>query len=122
MTERDDFLREHLSPPADPDSESVDRQPEVPPTPLVGPDDTPPRNNALDDSLLPPGPDSDGRHLAEEDRRDPWPTDPSRTNTGPQRIPPGGYRHDPPPARPGEPGGMRPEGRSGSPLRRSPPA
>ncbi len=111
MTERDDFLREHLSPPADPDSESVDRQPEVPPTPPVGPHDTPPRNNALDDSLLPPGPDSDGRHLAEQDRRDPWPTDPSRTNTGPQRIPPGGYRQDPPPARPDEPGGMRPEGR-----------
>ena len=126
MTERDDFLREHLSPPAESDTDSADRQPEVPSSLPVGSDDTPPRNNAVDDGdARRPAEDEDGgyrsadepvRPVGREDggRREPWRTDPSWTDTGPQRIPPGGYQQGPPPARQGErdPRAMgRPQGR-----------
>ena len=58
MTERDDFLREHLSPPADSDDQPSGRPPETPPP--AEQDDTPPRI-ALDDPQRPTGPDNDGR-------------------------------------------------------------
>ncbi len=37
-------------------------------------------------------------------RREAWPAESDRIDTGPQRIPPGGLRHGPPPGRPAEPG------------------
>ena len=132
MTERDDFLREHLSPPADSDDQPSGRPPETPPP--AEEDDTPPRI-ALDDPRRPTGLDNDGlrppedanRRPPEEPgrpagpddrvRREPWSAD--RVHTGPQRIPPGGSRQGPPPAQAGGPparGGDqgaagRPEGR-----------
>ena len=48
MTERDDFLREHLSPPADSYDQPSGRPPETPPP--AEEDDTPPRI-ALDDPI-----------------------------------------------------------------------
>ena len=128
MTERDDFLREHLSPPADSDDESSGRPPETPSSPPpAGQDDTPPRSPA-DDAPRPIGPDYDGWRVLEDAgrrppeepgwpagtddraRREPW--SPDRVDTGPQRIPPGGLRQGFPPARPGEPGHAgRPAGR-----------
>ena len=132
MTERDDFLREHLSPPADSYDQPSGRPPETPPP--AEEDDTPPRI-ALDDPRRPTGLDNDGlrppedaiRRPPEEPgrpagpddrvRREPWSAD--RVHTGPQRIPPGGSRQGPPPAQAGGPparGGDqgaagRPEGR-----------
>ena len=45
----------------------------------------------------PTSPDDRARHEA-------WPAESDRIDTGPQRIPPGGLRHGPPPGRPAEPG------------------
>lgn len=120
MTERDDFLREHLSPPSDAGSEPS-RPPEPPQPPAHddaqqrnGVDDGPRRGldadgrQAADDSVRRP-PDEPGRPTGPDDRRPRWTVDSSRTHTGPQRIPPGGFRQGPPPVRPTEPG--HPEGR-----------
>ncbi len=107
MTERDDFLREHLSPPADSDEPSS-RPTET--TPSSGQDENPGRN-AGDDT--PPSFEADGRRTPEapgrrpteplvrpdDSRREPWPT-------GPQRIPPGGFRQTPPPGRAAELGAV----------------
>ncbi len=124
MTERDDFLREHLSPPADSDDETSGRPPETP-TP-AGQDDTPPRI-VVDDPQRPTGPDDDGLRppedavrrpleepgrpagLDDRARRELWSAD--RVQTGPQRIPPGGSRQGPPPAQAGGPPAGRHEGR-----------
>jgi hypothetical protein len=64
VTERDDFLREHLSPPADSDDEPAGRPPEMPPStpPPAGQDDTPP-HNPVDDAPRPTGPDNDGSRV-----------------------------------------------------------
>ena len=64
MTERDDFLREHLSPPADSDDEPAGRPQEMPPStpPPAGQDDTPP-HNPVDDAPRPTGPDNDGSRV-----------------------------------------------------------
>ncbi|MGZ4512284.1 MAG: nucleotide-binding protein [Mycobacterium sp.] len=103
MTDRDDFLREHLSPPSDAGEEPAARH-EAPRPPAA--DDTSARNG-VDDTPRPSGPTARPR----------WSADANRTQTGPQRIPPGGFRHGPPPIRPTEPGapgaGMagHPEGR-----------
>ena len=116
MTERDDFLREHLSPPADSDDEPAGRPPEMPPStpPPAGQDDAPP-HNPVDDAPRPTGPDNDGSRVPDDRaRREPWPPDSNQAQTGPQRIPPGGYRQGPPPARPAErepDAAGRPEGR-----------
>ncbi len=94
MTERDDFLREHLSPPADSDDPGLRRPNEA--SPPAGPDAS-------------AGPDDDGRHPPEDTARRPSEeparsTGPDTWHTGPQRIPPGGFRQGPPPVRPTEPG------------------
>ena len=68
MTERDDFLREHLSPPADSDDQPSGRPPEPPPP--AGEDDTPPRI-AVDDARRPTGPDNDGLRPPEDAVRRP---------------------------------------------------
>ena len=135
MTERDDFLREHLSPPADSDDEPAGRPQEMPPStpPPAAQDDTPP-HNPVDDAPRPTGPDNDGSRVPEDAdrwppdepgrpagpddraRREPWPPDSSRAQTGPQRIPPGGYRQGPPPARPAELGAL-PSQAGGPPAR-----
>ncbi|OBB02168.1 hypothetical protein A5662_12665 [Mycobacteriaceae bacterium 1482268.1] len=100
MTDRDDFLREHLSPPSDARDEPV-RPPE------------PPRLPTHDDQLTRNGVDDAGRRPPEapvpppppDDRRSRWTAESSRTPTGPQRIAPGGFRQaPPPPTRPIEPG------------------
>jgi MinD-like ATPase involved in chromosome partitioning or flagellar assembly len=124
VTERDDFLREHLSPPSDSGNEPAGRPPEPPQPP--GQDDASPRNlvtggprtgldadgrPAADDSVRRP-PEEPGRPAGPDDRRPRWTADSSRAHTGPQRIPPGGFRQGPPPVRPPEPGGAgQPEGR-----------
>ncbi|WP_234835128.1 MinD/ParA family ATP-binding protein [Mycolicibacterium stellerae] len=131
MTERDDFLREHLSPPSDSGDEPANRPPEPPRQ--AGPDDTSTRNG-INDGPRHSGPEGDAPRPGEDavrrpaepgrpgdDRRPRWTADPGRAHTGPQRIPPGGFRHGPPPrptdpsappAPGGEPGtGARPEGR-----------
>ena len=102
MTDRDDFLREHLSPPSDPGDEPAGRhEPPQPP----GPDDTP-APNSVDDAPQAAGPDGDrpGRPPGPT-ARPRWTADADRTQTGPQRIPPGGFRQGPPPVRPTEPRG-----------------
>ena len=68
MTERDDFLREHLSPPSDSGDEPAGRPPE-PPRP-AGQDDTSPRNG-VDDGPRPTGPDGDGRRAGDDAVRRP---------------------------------------------------
>ena len=108
MTERDDFLREHLSPPAGSDDDTPGRPP-------ARQDDAAGRTPADD---APSAPDNAARHATDDAvrrppeepvrppspddraRRDTWSAD--RTNTGPQRIPPAGFRQGPPPARPAE--------------------
>ena len=101
MTDRDDFLREHLSPPSDSGDAPTGRPPEPPPS--AGQDDAP-TSNGLDD-----GP----RQAGADDRRQRWTADSSRAHTGPQRIPPGGFRQGPPPPpRPTEAGPTgQPDGR-----------
>jgi MinD-like ATPase involved in chromosome partitioning or flagellar assembly len=107
VTDRDDFLREHLSPPSDPGDEPGRRPPE-PPRPF-GQDDMSVRNG-VDDSPRAAGPDGEGRHDADrrppedparppvsEDRRTRWTTEANRPPTGSQRIAPGGFRQAPPP-------------------------
>ena len=118
MTERDDFLREHLSPPSDSGDEPAGRPPEPPRPP--GQDDAATRNG-VDDGPRPTGPDGDGwlgaedapprppqepgRPTGPDDRRPRWSPDANRTPTGPQRITPGGFRQGPPPPpRPTDPG------------------
>ena len=123
MTERDDFLREHLSPPSDSGDAPAGRPPEPPRPP--GQDDAATRNG-VDDGPRPTGPDDEPRagddavRRPEEpgrpvdDRRPRWTADASRAHTGPQRIPPGGFRQGPPPpARPTEP--TAPPARGGEP-------
>ena len=123
MTERDDFLREHLSPPSDSGDAPTGRPPEPPRPP--GQDDAATRNG-VDDVPRPTGPDDEPRagddavRRPEEpgrpvdDRRPRWTADVSRAQTGPQRIPPGGFRQGPPPpARPTEP--TAPPARGGEP-------
>jgi MinD-like ATPase involved in chromosome partitioning or flagellar assembly len=128
VTERDDFLREHLSPPSDSGGQPAGRPPEPPRPPSQ--DDTSPRNG-VDDGARPTGPDGDapragdegarrpeepGRPVGPDDRRPRWTPDSSRAHTGPQRIPPGGFRQGPPPpppARPNEP--APPPARGGEP-------
>jgi MinD-like ATPase involved in chromosome partitioning or flagellar assembly len=114
VTDRDDFLREHLSPPSDSGDEPAGRPPEPPRQP--GPDDSSTRNG-INDVLRPAGPEGDGSRVGDEpvrrpdepgrpvdDRRPRWTADAGRTPTGPQRIPPGGFRQGPPPPpRPTEP-------------------
>jgi MinD-like ATPase involved in chromosome partitioning or flagellar assembly len=95
VTERDDFLREHLSPPSDSGDEAG--RPQEPPRPPAQDDAA--NRNGVDDGTRPAGPD---------DRRPRWTTDASRAHTGPQRIPPGGFRQGPPPPRPTEPGAPPP--------------
>ncbi len=122
MTDRDDFLREHLAPPSDSGDGPASRPSEPPRTP--GPDDVSVRNG-LDDRPWAPAPDVEGpwaedggRRLFEEpgrpagpdDRRPRWTGDASRAHTGPQRIPPGGFRQAPPAPRPAEPGPPGPPG------------
>jgi MinD-like ATPase involved in chromosome partitioning or flagellar assembly len=102
VTERDDFLREHLSPPADND-ELPSRPTEAPPPSTHDEDTDTPRPGALD---------TDGRRMPEAPGRRPTeplvrPTGPDDSrrdtwHTGPQRIPPGGFRQAPPPVRPPE--------------------
>jgi MinD-like ATPase involved in chromosome partitioning or flagellar assembly len=134
VTERDDFLREHLGPPTTSDDEPPTRAPEAPtpPPPPAGEDDGGPRT-ALDDAQRRIGPDDEPRPLGPEtpvrrptedggrrasdepgraagpedqNRREPRPPDGGRIDTGPQRIPP--------PGRPVESRGMgRPEARPG---------
>lgn len=99
MTDRDDFLREHLAPPSDPGEEAAGRH-EPPRSP--GPDDTPPRNG-VDDAARPTGPEGEGLDRPTSPSVRPrWTADANRTHTGPQRIPPGGFRQGPPPIRPTE--------------------
>ncbi len=121
MTERDDFLREHLSPPSDSGDPPAVRPAEPPPSSAQ--DDAPPRNG-VDDDDPPTDPDGDGRRAGEDAVRTPqeepgrpagpdyrrhrWTADASRIHTGPQRIPPGGFRQGPPPTRPTEPGAALP--------------
>ena len=125
MTERDDFLREHLSPPSGSGDEPSGR-PSEPPRPPAQ-DDTATRNG-VDEGPRPTGPDSDGRRVGDDalrrppeepgrpaepdDRRTRWSADTNRT--GPQRIPPGGFRQGPPPPpRPTEPGAPARGGETG---------
>ncbi len=123
MTERDDFLREHLSPPSDSGDAPAGRPPE--PHRPQGQDDAATRNG-VDDGPRHTGPADEPRagddavRRPEEpgrpvdDRRSRWTADASRANTGPQRIPPGGFRQGrPPPARPTEP--TAPPARGGEP-------
>ena len=123
MTERDDFLREHLSPPSDSGDAPAGRPPEPPRPP--GQDDAATRN-VVDDGPRRTGPDDEPRagddafRRPEEpgrpvdERRARWTADASRAHTGPQRIPPGGFRQGPPPpARPTEP--TAPPARGGEP-------
>jgi MinD-like ATPase involved in chromosome partitioning or flagellar assembly len=118
VTERDDFLREHLSPPPDGGEAPTGRPPEPPRPPAH--DDAQGRNG-VDDGPRPGVSDADGRHPGDDAARRP-PEEPSRpagpdnprprwtadTSRGPAttgRIAPGGFRAPaPPPARPGEPG------------------
>ncbi len=120
MTDRDDFLREHLSPPPESGDETAGRPPE-PPRPrdhdAAGP------RNGVDDVLRRIGPDDDGPGVGadaiprppeepgpppgHDERRPRWSVDPNRVQTGPQRIPPGGFRPGPPPP-PRPPTGARP--------------
>jgi len=89
MTERDDFLREHLSPPTEADDAPAGRPDEAP-----SGDDQAQRNGVSEDGPRPVGADELPReHDVPPLRRDPW--EASRANTGPQRIPPGGYRGGP---------------------------
>lgn len=127
MTDRDDFLREHLSPPSDDTPPARPIEPRPPVT-----DDAPTRNG-VDDALR-PGSDADGRHVPDDavrrppeeagrppgaDARPRWTTEAGRDPAGTQRIAPGGFRQAPRPAfRPGEPvtppargGDAGPEGR-----------
>ena len=126
MTDRDDFLREHLSPPSESGDPPAGRPPEPPPT--AGQDDARTRNG-VDDVPWPTGTDGEGRRVADDslhrapdepgrptgpaDRRQRWTADSSQTHTGPQRIPPGGFRQGPPPPpRPTEAGAIgQPDGR-----------
>jgi MinD-like ATPase involved in chromosome partitioning or flagellar assembly len=104
VTERDDFLREHLSPPADSDDQPG-RAPTSPPPPPppAGHDDGVGRNSNDDTDGRRPVPDDAARRPPEEPVR---PAAPGREawQTGPQRIPPGGFRQGPPPVRPSEQG------------------
>jgi MinD-like ATPase involved in chromosome partitioning or flagellar assembly len=113
VTERDDFLREHLSPPSD---DTPPSRPVTPPQPPVH-DDGPGRNG-IDDAARPAVPDVEGRHASEDALRRPpeepvrppsvenprprWTADTNRGPAGGQRIAPGGFRQAPPPARPPE--------------------
>lgn len=99
MTERDDFLRKHLSPPADSGDEPVGRPPEPPGT-------------GVDDAVR--RPDAPGRPVGPDDRRPRWTADSSQTHTGPQRIAPGGFRQGPPPV-PRPTGPAAPPARGGEP-------
>ncbi|MDT5101455.1 MAG: hypothetical protein QOC76_5192 [Mycobacterium sp.] len=117
MTDRDDFLREHLSPPSDSGDEPVGRPPEPPRPPAQ--DDQGSRNG-LEDGPRPAGSDSVRRPPEEPgqptdpDARPRWTTEASRTHAGPPRIAPGGFRQAPPPMppRPTEPGAAgNPDGR-----------
>ncbi|MFY9920849.1 MAG: hypothetical protein WAL26_21015, partial [Mycobacterium sp.] len=63
MTDRDDFLREHLSPPSDSGDAPADRPPEPPSS--AGQDDAPFRNG-VDDGPRPTGPDGEGRRAADD--------------------------------------------------------
>jgi MinD-like ATPase involved in chromosome partitioning or flagellar assembly len=111
VTERDDFLREHLSPPADSGDGPSGHPPEPPPP--SGHEDSS-GQNAADDGPRSAGPANGARRMTEDaELRPPDPDDRRSTwHTGPQRIPPGGFRQGPPPPRPAEPGApARPEGR-----------
>ena len=114
MTDRDDFLREHLSPPSDDTPPARPVEPPRPPSHDDGPD-----RNGVDDGPRLGGSDVDGRHASddavrrppEESTRPPgdntrprWSADTSRGPAGAQRIAPGGFRQAPPPARPGDAG------------------
>src|SRR5205085_10997971 len=89
VTDRDDFLREHLSPPSESGEGPASRPPD-PPRP-AGPDDTSTRNG-INEGFRPTGPDGDGPRLADDplrrpdepgrpvdDRRPRWTADAGRT-------------------------------------------
>ncbi|WNG92982.1 MinD/ParA family protein [Mycobacterium sp. ITM-2016-00318] len=115
MTDRDDFLREHLSPPSD---DTPPARPVEQPRPPV-PDDGQIRNG-VDEVPRAGGSDADARHVPDDAVRRPpeepgrpagpdnprprWTADTSRGPAGPQRIAPGGFRQAPPPARGGDGG------------------
>jgi MinD-like ATPase involved in chromosome partitioning or flagellar assembly len=107
VTERDDFLREHLSPPADTDEPAGRSTEATPPQHDVTPRNATengrgPNSGVPDDGRLP----DDGARPPDEPARPPaqdrpqWTAD--RANTGPQRVPPSGFRQGPPPVRPTE--------------------
>lgn len=124
VTDRDDFLREHLSPPSDAGEPAAPRPTEPPRPP--GRDEGPGRNG-VDDGPRSGGSDADGRRAGDDAARRPpeetgrpagsdnprprWTADTSRGPGGAQRIAPGGFRQAPPPTtRPGE-SSAPPEGR-----------
>jgi MinD-like ATPase involved in chromosome partitioning or flagellar assembly len=116
VTDRDDFLREHLSPPSD---DTPPARPVEQPRPPMH-DDGPVRNG-VDDGPRAGGSDAEARHVSDDAVRRPppeepgrpagpdnprlrWTADTSRGPAGSQRIAPGGFRQAPPPARGGDAG------------------